>query len=61
MQIRWLFLFLLTLGVISCNAEPDQNPPEVGTATYLRDFDQAATQSQKTGKPIFAFFQEVPG
>jgi len=54
-------LFILTLAITNCSAEPNKNPPEIGTATYLRDFDQAAKKSKQTGKPIFAFFQEVPG
>ena len=58
---RLLLLLTLNFCIVSCNAAPSKGSPEVGTATYLRDFDQAAQLSKKSGKPIFAFFQEVPG
>ena len=34
---------------------------ETGTAKYLRDHDDAMAQAKDTKKPVFAFFQEVPG
>ena len=37
------------------------NPKELGKVAWLRDYDQAIAQSKKTGKPLFLFFQEVPG
>ncbi len=35
--------------------------PEIGSVKWKRDFENALAQSKKSGKPIFAFFQEVPG
>ena len=35
--------------------------PEVGDVAWRRDFDAALAESKSTGKPVFAFFQEVPG
>ncbi len=34
---------------------------EVGQVRWLRDHDAALKLAQKTGKPVFALFQEVPG
>lgn len=61
MKKRWILLLLLSLCTISCNAAPATTPLEIGTVKYLRDFDEASALSKKSGKPIFAFFQEVPG
>jgi hypothetical protein len=36
-------------------------PAELGKVNFLRNFDEAVVQSQKTGKPIFILFDEVPG
>jgi len=39
-----------------------QNQPvEVGTVQWGRDYSAALSQSRETGKPIFLLFQEVPG
>ena len=37
------------------------NPIEVGAVEWRRDLDGALEDSARTGKPVFAFFQEVPG
>ncbi|BDS06151.1 hypothetical protein NT6N_11910 [Oceaniferula spumae] len=34
---------------------------ETGPAEFLRDHDTAMELAKKSGKPVFAFFQEVPG
>ena len=44
----------------SCSAAPEQ-PVEVGKVKWQRDLDAALASSKKTGKPVFALFQEVPG
>jgi hypothetical protein len=36
-------------------------PIEVGTVEWRRDFEGVLSESGQTGKPVFAFFQEVPG
>ena len=41
--------------------EASANPIEVGTVEWRRDFDHALEESARSGKPVFAFFQEVPG
>jgi len=38
-----------------------KNPEEVGTVRWGRDLDAALVAAQKSGKPVFALFQEVPG
>ena len=37
------------------------NPVEVGTVEWRRDFQAALQDSARSGTPVFAFFQEVPG
>ncbi|SHJ97311.1 hypothetical protein SAMN02745181_2914 [Rubritalea squalenifaciens DSM 18772] len=61
MGLRWLFLLGFSILLSSCSAESKNFAQETGPAAFLRDFDQAAALSKKTNKPIFAFFQEVPG
>ncbi len=51
----------LPILLVSSNSEPSSYPVEAGPAKFLRDHDQAMAQAKKTGKPVFAFFQEIPG
>lgn len=51
---------MLAAFSISCSAASEQ-AIEVGTVQWQRDFDAALTSSKKSGKPVFALFQEVPG
>lgn len=39
----------------------NQNPEEVGTVRWERNHDAALAAARKSGKPVFALFQEVPG
>lgn len=39
----------------------EATPIEVGRVSWGRDLDAALRESAKSGKPVFAFFQEVPG
>ena len=61
------FLFKLTFALMalgalsSCVGASTKNPVEVGTVQWGRDLDQALAMSKASGKPVFAFFQEVPG
>lgn len=50
----------MMLGANSAHGQ-DKNPVELGKVRWTRDLDAAYKQSKKTKKPIFAFFQEVPG
>ena len=58
MRQHLILLFVLFLGA---SAHAAQNPIEVGSVTWGRDHGAALTASAETGKPVFAFFQEVPG
>lgn len=49
--------FILT----SSNTNAGEFPVEAGPAKFMRDHDKAMEESKKTGKPVFAFFQEIPG
>jgi hypothetical protein len=58
---RLIYSMLLAVVQTSCSAKDAAQPEEAGTATWLRDLDAALTASGKTGKPVFALFQEIPG
>lgn len=53
----------LALGVLGSFAGViGSTPPiEVGSVEWGRDFDAAVAESARDGKPVLAFFQEVPG
>lgn len=53
----------LTVGLSAAIliAKPLIVGPEVGEIEWPRDFDAAVEASKASGKPVFAFFQEVPG
>lgn len=55
-----LALFL-ALSSHTLAAELDANPAEVGDVTWRRDYPGALAAARESGKPIFLFFQEVPG
>lgn len=55
---------LIVSTAISIHAQktnPANQAKELGTVSWYRDYDQAISQSEKTGKPIMILFQEVPG
>lgn len=57
-----LLPLLLALLVASCSAQSSNKTPiEIGTVNWQRDHDAALALSAKSGKPVFALFQEVPG
>lgn len=53
------FVFITTIP--HAGADGGSHAVETGPAKFLRDHDEALKQSKKSGKPVFAFFQEVPG
>jgi hypothetical protein len=60
--MRHLILpILLAILQSCCSAKDLAHPEEAGTATWLRDLDTALATSAKSGKPVFALFQEIPG
>lgn len=42
-------------------SQKKENPVELGTVNWLRDYNEAINQSILQNKPIFILFQEVPG
>ena len=60
--MRYLILtVILAVLQLSCSAKDLAQPEEAGTAMWLRDLDTALANSEKSGKPVFALFQEIPG
>ncbi len=52
----------LVMGELRAEAAATQdNPVEVGDVNWTRDYQAALNRSRESGKPIFLFFQEVPG
>ena len=51
-----IFVWFL-LSAVGCAS----NPVEVGKVEWGRDLEEALAESQKSKKPVFALFQEVPG
>jgi len=55
-------VFLALASVIANSpAHAAANAIEIGSVEWRRDLNAALEESTKTGKPVFAFFQEVPG
>ena len=52
---------LLAFANVSCSAKSPTQPEEAGTVAWGRDLNDALTASRKSGRPIFALFQEIPG
>lgn len=59
-MMRSLFL-LFALLLASASAAPPVQRVELGHVRWMRDHEAALALSAKTGKPVLAFFQEVPG
>jgi hypothetical protein len=58
-MLRRIFLMLLALIPAGCSA--NDTPEEAGKVVWMRDLDAALTASGKSGRPVFALFQEIPG
>ncbi len=41
--------------------ERSQNPVELGTVSWYRNYDEARAIAKKTDRDLFVLFQEVPG
>jgi len=64
MKKNTIFLALLFSIAQLCqaqNAQQIKQSEELGQVNWHRDFNEALSLSQKENKPIFLFFQEVPG
>lgn len=54
-------VFLLACQAGSQPENEVHNPASVGTVKWERDYQKALLMAKKSGKPVFALFQEVPG
>jgi hypothetical protein len=55
-------IFLLVLLISNVEGDPlPANPVVVGIVRWGRDLDMALKESERSGKPVFVLFQEVPG
>lgn len=65
-------LFALVLVLMTLPASADEEavkdavkkaapPPELGQVAWIRDHDAGFAAAAKAKKPVFLFFQEVPG
>jgi len=59
--MRRFIIILTAVFLLAHGVEADENPIEVGAVHWGRDLDQAQKVSGETGRPVFVFFQEVPG
>ncbi|MFT5498758.1 MAG: hypothetical protein ACI9TH_004173 [Kiritimatiellia bacterium] len=57
--MKLIAALLLTTSPLLAAEKPA--PIEVGIVNWQRDLDAAKHDAKKTGKPVLAFFQEVPG
>ena len=62
-QLKPALVVLCSMGFVLAAgaATPPAKRIEVGTVEWRRDLDQAIKKSRRIGKPVLAFFQEVPG
>lgn len=56
-----MLMALFLLSAFKNEAVIIPQPEELGDVKWLRDYDQAVANSNKTDKPILILFQEVPG
>ena len=58
--MKSLLFLLLPLALLSCQSSAKQSV-ELGTITYEKTLEEALAKSEKSKKPVFLLFQEVPG
>ncbi len=57
-----LSVVAITIGfLVASSSFAADKPIEIGLVDWRRDLDDAMSESTRTGKPVLAFFQEVPG
>jgi hypothetical protein len=59
--MKRILLLPVIFSMMSCQAESPDQPVEAGKVSWGRDLDAALAACAKTGKPVFALFQEIPG
>lgn len=74
-MVLYAMIVVMYLIVTSCFEQPqiinakdkqmktaiNNQPKELGKVSWFRNYDKAVAESNRTGKPIFLLFQEVPG
>ena len=55
------YFVISIFAVLSGLVFAQKQPIEVGLIQWQKNYQQALKHSQKSNKPIFALFQEVPG
>jgi len=56
--LKWSFV---VVAALTATAVASDNPIELGKVRWLREYEQAVAQANKTGRSILTLFQEVPG
>ncbi len=55
----------LAAGIVAMAALGDETlpkqPVELGMVNWRRNYDEAAAEAKRAGKPLLILFQEVPG
>ncbi len=63
MRLTLVGLAMLVFSLAAFAEPPAESEPrpELGKVQWIRDHDAGFKQAKKLGKPVFLFFQEVPG
>jgi hypothetical protein len=59
--MKRIILILAVVFMLPYGLAANENPIEVGAVNWGRDLDKALKLSGETSRPVFLFFQEVPG
>ncbi len=54
-------MYTILLSVLTAFFPVKDSPVELGDVNWIRNYDQAIQQAEQENKPVFVFFQEVPG
>ncbi len=66
LALHLMVVFSITVSLVMARLQAEaaatqNNPVEVGEVNWHRDYQAALGSSRESGKPVFLFFQEVPG
>ena len=51
----------MMLNVVDAFVDEPDKIPEIGEVRWSSDLEAAKQKSEKTGRPVFLLFQEIPG
>ena len=60
-DMKYVSVLLTMMFMMIPAAEAKENPVEVGSVQWGRNFQEALEKSAQTGRPVLMLFQEVPG